>query len=81
MIPAVLDTHHNNALHYAECHYGECRVLFTVMLSVILLSVVMVSVVAPWREFTKLLTILLTERASHYVINLDSENPALQKLP
>ncbi len=39
----IIDTQHNNDLHYAEC-----RILFIVMLSVIMLNVVMLGIVAPF---------------------------------
>jgi hypothetical protein len=38
----VCDTHHNSALHYAEC-----RILFIVILGVIMLNATVLSVVAP----------------------------------
>jgi hypothetical protein len=47
MTPSIIDTQHNNAVHYADCSYAACHILFIVMLSVIMLNVVILSVIIP----------------------------------
>ncbi len=47
MTMSVTDTHHNHALHNAECLYAESNVLFIVMLNVAMLNLVMLNVIMP----------------------------------
>ncbi len=50
MTLSITDTHHNNALRYAECCYAEGKILLLVRLSVIMLNVARLNVIAPTKN-------------------------------